>query len=66
LNITGDPPSLDADLREELATTSLEQLTLFMALEDEFDDSIPQEEAERISTLGELVSYIENKLTDRR
>lgn len=66
LNLTGEPPSLDAGLREELATTSLEQLTLFMALEDEFNDSIPQEDTERITTLGEVVTYIENKLSADR
>ena len=54
---------LDASFKEDLALTSLEQLTLFVALEDEFDRNIPQEEVVGIDTIREIVDYVEGKLS---
>lgn len=47
---------------EELNADSLDIVELIMALEEEFDLDIPDEEAEKIRTVGDAVSYIkENK-----
>jgi len=54
---------LDASFKDDLALTSLEQLTLFVALEDEFDRNIPQEEVVGIDTIREIVDYVEGKLS---
>lgn len=51
-----------ASLRDNLALTSLEQLTLFIALEDEFDRNIPQEQVNHIDTIQEVIDYIETNL----
>ena len=47
----------DTDLKAD----SLDVVELVMALEDEFDIEIPEEEAEKIQTVGEAVRYIEKK-----
>jgi acyl carrier protein len=54
---------LDASFKDDLTLTSLEQLTLFIALEDEFDRSIPQEEVAHIDTIQEVIEYVEIKLS---
>jgi acyl carrier protein len=47
---------------KELDADSLDIVELIMALEEAFDLDIPDEEAEKIKTVGEAVSYIkENK-----
>jgi acyl carrier protein len=47
---------------EELNADSLDIVELIMALEEEFDLDIPDEEAEKIKTVGDAVNYIkENK-----
>ncbi|WP_206811771.1 acyl carrier protein [Paradesulfitobacterium ferrireducens] len=47
---------------EELNADSLDIVELIMALEEEFDLDIPDEDAEKIRTIGDAVNYIkENK-----
>jgi len=59
-----EPATLDLGqvIREDLAVDSLTQLSLFMALEDEFGGSIPETEAEDLRTLGDVVEYIRARL----
>ncbi len=57
-----EPPTLESDLRKDLNADSLDLLTLFMTLEDEFGGSIPEEEAGRISTLGDIVEYVNGRI----
>jgi len=45
---------------EDLGADSLDVVELVMALEEEFDMEIPDEDAEKIATVGEAVSYIES------
>ncbi len=63
LNLAEEPRDLDVSITEELALDSLEQLSLFMALEDEFGGRIRQEDAEQISTLREIVNYVRERMT---
>ncbi len=44
---------------EDLGADSLDVVELVMALEEEFDLEIPDEDAEKIATVGEAVKYIE-------
>ena len=53
---------LDASITTELAPSSLDQMTLFIALEDEFQKSIPQDEVAHIDTVREIILYINQKL----
>ena len=47
---------------DDLGADSLDVVELVMALEEEFNLEIPDEDAERISTVSEAVNYIEEKL----
>ncbi|OGS47626.1 MAG: acyl carrier protein [Elusimicrobia bacterium RIFOXYB2_FULL_62_6] len=51
-----------AQFVQDLGADSLDTVELVMALEEEFDIEIPDEDAEKIKTVGEAVSYIKDKL----
>ncbi|HNW45664.1 MAG TPA: acyl carrier protein [Elusimicrobiales bacterium] len=50
-----------AQFVQDLGADSLDTVELVMALEEEFDVEIPDEDAEKIKTVGEAVSYIKDK-----
>ncbi|MFY0542836.1 acyl carrier protein [Brevibacillus sp. H7] len=52
--------TLEASFKEDLGADSLDVVELVMELEDEFDMEISDEDAEKISTVGEVVKYIES------
>lgn len=62
LGLERDKITLDATFEEDLEVDSLGVVELLMALEDNFDVKIPDEEAESITTVGQAVSVIESKL----
>ena len=49
----------DADLVEDLGIDSLDMVELIMAIEEEFDIKIEDEEAPKFKTIGQVVSFIE-------
>lgn len=53
--------TMEASFINDLEADSLSLVQLMMALEEEFDVEIPDEEAEEISTVGEAVNYIKSK-----
>ena len=52
----------DASFEEDLEVDSLGVVELLMALEDEFDVKIPDEEAENIQTVGQAIDMVHGKL----
>ena len=52
----------EASFVDDLGADSLDTVELVMALEEEFKLEIPVEEAEKISTVGQAVEYIEKNL----
>lgn len=50
-----------ANFVNDLGADSLDTVELVMALEDKFGVSIPDEDAEKIKTVGEAIAYIESK-----
>ncbi len=54
--------SRDTSFVNDLNADSLDTVELVMELEDEFDMTIPDEEAEKLKTVGEAVDYIQNHL----
>jgi len=52
----------NASFIEDLGADSLDQAELIMALEEELDIDIPDEEAEKLTTVGSAIKYIEEKL----
>jgi acyl carrier protein len=55
---------LDASLRNDLQASSLDQMTLFIVLEDEFQRSIPQEEVTDLATVKDIIDFIHKKLRE--
>lgn len=53
---------LDASFHNDLSLSSLERMTLFIALEDEFGRDIDQEEVEDIDSLRQVIEFIRVKL----
>ena len=49
----------------DLNADSLDTVELVMELEDEFDLTIPDEEAEKLKTVGEAINYIQKNLGDK-
>jgi len=50
---------------EDLGADSLDTVELIMEFEDEFGIEIPDEQAEKISTVGEAVAYLEKLMADK-
>lgn len=61
LGVEQSSVTLEASFIDDLGADSLDIVELIMALEEEFDLEIPDEEAEKISTVGDAVDYIKEK-----
>lgn len=62
MGTTPDKISTDTSFINDLGADSLDTVELVMEFEDEFEISIPDEDAEKIQTVGSAVDYIEGKL----
>ena len=51
--------AIDASFVDDLGADSLDTVELVMALEEEFECEIPDDEAEKIGTVGDAIKYIE-------
>ena len=54
-----DSLTMETSLKDDLDADSLDAVEVIMALEEEFDIEIPDEEAENFKTIGDIVEYIE-------
>jgi acyl carrier protein len=63
LSVEKEQVSLESNFADDLGADSLDQVELVMALEEEFDIEISDEDAEKITTVKDAVSYITNKQT---
>ncbi len=61
LNVGEDQVTEEAKFVEDLGADSLDQVELIMALEDEFQLKIPEEEAEKLTTVGAAIEYVSKK-----
>jgi len=59
LGVDEDEVAAEASFVDDLGADSLDVVELVMALEEEFGVEIPDEDAEKIATVGEAVKYIE-------
>ncbi|MBT3286374.1 MAG: acyl carrier protein [Victivallales bacterium] len=62
LGVNPEQLNPEAKFVEDLGADSLDQVELVMAFEEEFGAEIPDEDAEKLTTVGEAVSYVESKL----
>ncbi|HQF53756.1 MAG: hypothetical protein RL173_2075 [Fibrobacterota bacterium] len=61
LGVTADKVVPEAKFVEDLGADSLDQVELVMALEDEFNLEIPDEDAEKLKSVNEVLSYVKSK-----
>jgi acyl carrier protein len=61
LGVNTDQVTPDAKFIEDLGADSLDTVELVMALEEEFGQEIPDEEAEKLQSVGDVIKYIEEK-----
>jgi acyl carrier protein len=59
LDVEADTVMPEASFVDDLGADSLDQVELIMAMEEEFDVSIPDEDAEKIVTVKDAIEYIE-------
>jgi acyl carrier protein len=59
LGVNEDQVVPEAKFVEDLGADSLDTVELVMALEEEFGAEIPDEEAEKLATVGDAIKYIE-------
>ncbi len=62
LGVDESKVKLEASFRDDLGADSLDVVELVMEFEEEFDMQIDDEDAEKIATVGDAVSFIESKL----
>jgi acyl carrier protein len=58
LSIDEEEIAIESSFIDDLGADSLDIVELIMALETEFDIEIPDEDAEKIATVGDVVEYI--------
>ena len=60
LGVDAEKVTAEASFVEDLGADSLDTVELVMAFEEEFGMEIPDEEAEKLRTVGDAISYIQN------
>ena len=58
LGVTESSITMEASFIDDLGADSLDIVELIMALEEEFDMEIPDADAEKVATVGDVVDYI--------
>jgi acyl carrier protein len=61
LGVNKEQVTPDASLIEDLGADSLDTVELVMAFEEEFGESIPDEDAEKLKKVGDIVEYLKGK-----
>jgi acyl carrier protein len=62
LGTSRDKVTAETSFINDLGADSLDTVELVMEFEDEFEINIPDEDAEKIQTVGDAVKYVQNKL----
>ncbi len=60
LGVTESSVTMEASFIDDLGADSLDIVELIMALEEEFDIEIPDADAEKVVTVGDVVEYIKD------
>lgn len=63
LAVDADKVTKTASFIDDLGADSLDIVELVMTMEEEFDMDIPDEEAEKLKTVGDVINYIQTKAT---
>lgn len=62
LGVEESEVKLDANFIEDLGADSLDTVELIMKFEEEFDIDIPDEDSEKLTTVGKAIDYLKSKL----
>lgn len=65
LGVNADQVTPDASFIEDLGADSLDTVELVMAFEEEFGAEIPDEDAEKLQTVGGVLEYLKSKGFDK-
>jgi len=65
LGVSEDQIKSEAHFIDDLGADSLDTVELVMALEEDFDIEIPDDEAENLITVGAAINYVEKKLAEK-
>jgi acyl carrier protein len=66
LGVNAEEVKEESSFIDDLGADSLDTVELVMALEEEFNAEIPDEDAEKLKTVGDAVKYIEEKLAAKK
>ena len=61
LGVEESAVAMDTNLMKDLEADSLDAVEIIMAIEDEFEIEIPDEDAEKFQLVGDLVKYVEEQ-----
>lgn len=64
LDVEEDKVTGAASITDDLGADSLDVVDLVMSFEEEFDIEIPDDQVEKIKTVGDIVKFIEEKVED--
>ena len=64
LRLTEEEVTPEASFIEDLGADSLDLVELVMAFEEGFNSDIPDEDAEKLTTVGKAIEYIESKMAE--
>lgn len=62
LSVDEDLVTMSTHLMKDLEADSLDAVEIIMAIEDEFEIEVPDEDAEKFQSVGDIVKYIEDKV----
>lgn len=65
LGVKAEEVTPQASFIDDLGADSLDTVELIMALEEEFNVEIPDEDAEKMTTVGDAIKYIEEKTANK-
>ncbi len=66
LGVDASAVTPEASFVDDLGADSLDTVELVMAFEEEFDIEIPDEDAEKLTSVGAALEYLEGKLTEKK
>jgi len=65
LGVNSEQITMEASFIDDLGADSLDQVELVMDFEDKFEVDIPDEDAEKMRTVGEAISYLKERLAEK-
>lgn len=61
-DVSEDKITMQTDIAKDLGADSLDVIDILMSVEDEFKIEVPDEDAENVKTVEQMVEYVKNKL----